>query len=99
MHPQRLLDIRKAKTQKPRTKDDNREVYRKASGDWYAEVAKNNCVPGSETDCTESYTTESYTTESYTTDNSEGDENDEDEESNAMPALVSCFSLILSLVL
>ena len=78
-----LCNIKKSENYQYLTKDDNREVYRKASGDWYAEVAKNNCVPGTETDCT---------------DNSEG-ENDEDEESNAMTALVSCFTFILSLVL
>ena len=41
------------RTFKDSYKDENREVYRKASGDWYAEVALKNCVPGSETDCDE----------------------------------------------
>ena len=30
--------------------DENRAVYRKASGDWYAQVAATNCVPGAEFD-------------------------------------------------
>ena len=64
-------------------KDVDRAVYRKASGDWYADVAKKNCVPGSESDCTE-------TSE---------DEDEENEESHAIQALAPCFALILSLVL
>ena len=32
--------------------DDNRQVFRKASGDWYANVAKYNCVTGTDFDST-----------------------------------------------